>query len=81
MILKEYTIVRTIITLPNTASPLYFIFNGVHEDYHQPGDEVSKINFPLLAKRAQLVFHTAWDIANRDQRPIVDIKNDMPQSR
>ena len=23
---------------------------------HQPGDEVSKINFPLLAKRAQLVF-------------------------
>ena len=29
--------------------PIIFYFNGVHEDYHQPGDEVSKINFNLLA--------------------------------
>ncbi|MBC7913218.1 MAG: M28 family peptidase [Pyrinomonadaceae bacterium] len=61
--------------------PIIFYFNGVHEDYHKPSDEVSKINFPLLAKRAQLVFYTAWDIVNRDKRPEVDVKNDMPQSR
>lgn len=54
--------------------PIIFYFNGVHDDYHQPGDEVSKINFPLLAKRAQLVFYTGWELANRDKRPLVDGK-------
>lgn len=55
--------------------PIIFYFNGVHADYHQPGDEVSKINFPLLAKRAQLVFYTGWELANRDKKPVVDGKN------
>jgi len=54
--------------------PIIFYFNGVHADYHQPGDEVGKINFPLLAKRAQLVFYTGWDLVNRDKRPVVDGK-------
>ncbi|MEJ6980647.1 M28 family peptidase [Pedobacter sp. P351] len=61
--------------------PIVFYFNGVHEDYHKESDEISKINFPLLTKRAQLVFYTAWDIVHRDKRPVVDITNDMPQSR
>ncbi len=55
--------------------PIIFYFNGVHADYHGLGDEVSKINFPLLAKRAQLVYFTAWDLANADKRPAVDGKN------
>lgn len=53
--------------------PIIFYFDGEHQDYHKPGDEVSKINFPLLVKRAQLVFYTGWDLANRDQRPVVDV--------
>lgn len=61
--------------------PIIFYFNGVHEDYHRPSDEISKINFPALAKRAQLVFYTGWDLANRDQRPVVDAKNDMTDSQ
>lgn len=61
--------------------PIVFYFNGVHEDYHKPGDEVSKINFELLTKRAQLVYYTGWDLLNRDKRPIVDVKNDMPATR
>ncbi len=52
--------------------PVIFYFNGVHEDYHQPGDEVQKIRFDLLEQRARLVFHTAWELANRDRRPVVD---------
>lgn len=48
--------------------PIAFFFDGIHEDYHKVSDEVSKINFPLLAKRATLVFHTAWEIANREER-------------
>ena len=54
--------------------PIIFYFNGVHKDYHGVGDDVSKINFPLLAKRAQLVFYTAWDLVNADKRPVVDGK-------
>jgi hypothetical protein len=53
--------------------PIIFYFNGVHADYHRPSDEVSKINFPLLAKRAQLVFYTGWELANRDKKPVVDV--------
>ena len=56
--------------------PVIFYFNGVHEDYHQPGDEVSKINFNLLAKRAQLVYFTAWELANGAKRPAVDKNED-----
>ncbi|HEX8377020.1 MAG TPA: M28 family peptidase, partial [Pedobacter sp.] len=61
--------------------PIIFYFNGVHEDYHKESDEISKIDFPLLVKRAKLVFYTAWELANRDKRPVVDVKNDMPQTR
>ena len=52
--------------------PIIFYFNGVHEDYHRPTDTIEKIEFELMTKRAQLVFHTAWVLANREQRIIVD---------
>jgi hypothetical protein len=48
--------------------PAVFYFSGVHEDYHQPGDTVDKIMFPKLAKITQLIFHTAWELANRPER-------------
>ncbi|NSL89709.1 M28 family peptidase [Chitinophaga sp. Mgbs1] len=52
--------------------PVIFYFNGTHADYHRPTDTVEKIDYHLLTRRAQLVFYTAWDIANRDSRPVVD---------
>lgn len=52
--------------------PCIFYFSGVHEDYHQPGDDVEKIRFDLLESRARLVFHTAWMLANRSERIQVD---------
>ena len=52
--------------------PVIFYFSGVHEDYHQPGDEVEKIRFDLLHQRTLLVFHTAWILANQENRIIVD---------
>jgi Zn-dependent M28 family amino/carboxypeptidase len=54
--------------------PAVFLFNGVHEDYHKKTDEVSKIEFDALAKRAQLAFSIAWELTNRDNRPVVDKK-------
>ena len=52
--------------------PVIFYFNGVHEDYHRPGDTPDKIRLGKLAKTAQLVFATAWEIANRENRLFVD---------
>jgi len=48
--------------------PVIFYFNGVHEDYHKPTDTPDKIEYELMAKRAQLIFQTAWEVANRQER-------------
>jgi len=52
--------------------PIIFYFNGTHDDYHRESDTVDKINFDLLENRARLVFHTAWEIANRNKAITVD---------
>lgn len=54
--------------------PIIFYFDGIHEDYHKPTDEVDKIEFDLLAKRTQCFFHTAWEITNREGRIMPDSK-------
>ncbi|MFD1871154.1 M28 family peptidase [Hymenobacter bucti] len=52
--------------------PVAFFFNGVHADYHEASDEISKIEFGKMEARARLVFYIAWELANRDERPAVD---------
>jgi Zn-dependent M28 family amino/carboxypeptidase len=52
--------------------PIIFYFNGTHKDYHKPTDTEDKIDYDALQKRAQLVFHTAWQIANKNDRLKVD---------
>ncbi len=48
--------------------PVIFYFSGTHEDYHKPGDTPDKIMYDLLAKRSQLIFYTAWELANRTDK-------------
>ncbi len=52
--------------------PVIFYFNGTHADYHRPGDTPDKINYDLLENRTRLVFHTAWEVANRENKVVVD---------
>ncbi|MGF1556406.1 M28 family peptidase [Paucihalobacter sp.] len=52
--------------------PVIFYFNGTHDDYHRPSDTPDKIEYDLLENRTRLVFHTAWELANRDERVVVD---------
>lgn len=52
--------------------PIIFYFNGTHPDYHRPTDTIEKIDFETMEKRARLVFHTGWEIANRAERIKVD---------
>lgn len=49
--------------------PVIFYFNGTHEDYHRAGDTADKIEYELYQKRTQLVFVTAWELANGNDRP------------
>ena len=53
--------------------PSIFYFSGVHADYHQPTDTVDKINFEKMVRIGQLVFHTTWELANRDKTIEVDV--------
>lgn len=52
--------------------PVIFYFNGTHDDYHRPSDTPDKIEYDLLENRTKLVFYTAWELANRENRIIVD---------
>jgi Peptidase family M28/PA domain len=54
--------------------PVIFYFNGTHADYHQPTDTADKINFDKMKKIASLVFYTAWEVANKETRIVVDKK-------
>jgi Zn-dependent M28 family amino/carboxypeptidase len=55
--------------------PIIFYYDGMlRPDYHRPTDTPDKINYELLRKRAQLVFYTAWDMANRNEM----LKRDLP---
>ncbi|OYX84389.1 MAG: peptidase M28 [Flavobacteriales bacterium 32-34-25] len=54
--------------------PSVFIFNGVHADYHRKTDTADKIEYDALTKRTQLAFNIAWELANRENRIVVDKK-------
>jgi hypothetical protein len=52
--------------------PAIFYFNGTHKDYHQVSDTVEKINFEKMEKIGRLIFHTTWELANREEKIVVD---------
>ena len=49
--------------------PILFFFNGTHEDYHQPSDEIEKIDAEKEARIVKLMFYLGIDILNADERP------------
>jgi Zn-dependent M28 family amino/carboxypeptidase len=53
--------------------PAIFYFSGVHEDYHRPGDTADKIMYDKTATIGRLIFHTISELANRDERIVVDV--------
>jgi Peptidase family M28 len=60
--------------------PIIFYYDGMlGADYHRPTDTPDKINYNLMAKRAQLVFYTAWEMANRNEMLKRDILLQIPQ--
>ncbi len=52
--------------------PVVFWFDGVHEDYHQPGDHADKIDYAKMEKVTRTIFLTLWEISELKERPKVD---------
>ena len=61
--------------------PVIFYFTGVHEDYHKPTDTIEKVMFGKTAIITRLVFATAWEVANRDEKLKVDRENGFKKER
>lgn len=47
--------------------PVAFFFAGLHPDYHQPSDEIEKIDFEKLERAAELVYRVTWEVANQPE--------------
>lgn len=52
--------------------PIIFYMDGEHEDYHRPSDTADKIDYQNMEKVARTIYATAWELANRANRPRVD---------
>ena len=52
--------------------PIVFWFDGVHEDYHQPGDSPDKIDYQKMEKVTRTIFLTMWELADAKTRPAID---------
>lgn len=47
---------------------------GLHEDYHQPSDEVAKIDLPHMTKVIRGIFEAAGDLADSKKKPAYNAK-------
>ena len=54
--------------------PVIFYFNGLHDDYHKVTDTLEKIDFKKIETITRLVFLTAWELANRQERVLLNKK-------
>jgi hypothetical protein len=52
--------------------PIVFYTDALHPDYHANTDEVSKIEFEKMARIGDLIYATAWRVANLDHAPVRD---------
>jgi hypothetical protein len=53
--------------------PVIYYTGGLHDDLYKPSDTEEKINYTILRKRAQLIFYTAWELANSNNWPKIDL--------
>jgi hypothetical protein len=49
---------------------------SLHEDYHQPGDEVAKLNIPHMTKIIRGLLDVTVEFANRDKAPAWNAKGE-----
>lgn len=47
--------------------PIFYFMAAMHPDYHQPSDELSKINWEKMTNIIRLGFLNTWEFANSDE--------------
>ncbi len=52
--------------------PIIFFFNGTHDQYHQPDDEIELIDAEKASRVARLMFWFGLEVANAPERPVWD---------
>lgn len=58
--------------------PVFYFMAAMHPDYHQPGDELSKVNWGKMTNIIKLGFLNTWEFANSDdwKKTIVEPEKD-----
>ena len=46
--------------------PVLYFTSGMHDDLWKPGDKYDRLSYPVLQKRAQLIYYVLWRVANND---------------
>jgi len=46
--------------------PIFYFMAAMHPDYHQPGDEISKVNWEKMLNIIKVGFLNTWEFANTD---------------
>jgi Zn-dependent M28 family amino/carboxypeptidase len=49
--------------------PILFFFTGVHDDYHRPSDDVSRMDAEKGSRISKLVFYLGVELGNAPERP------------
>ncbi len=52
--------------------PALFFHTGLHPDYHRETDTPDRINYPKMERIVRLVHSLSWQLANADERPMLD---------
>jgi Zn-dependent M28 family amino/carboxypeptidase len=52
--------------------PSLFFTTNLHQDYHTPRDEPSRIDYPKLERMARWMYMTGWLVGNAPAKPSVD---------
>ena len=47
--------------------PVFYFMAAMHPDYHQPSDEVSKVNWDKMTNIIKIGFLNSWEFANSDE--------------
>jgi hypothetical protein len=48
--------------------PVIYYMDGLHDSLNKPADREEYIDYKVLRSRTQLIFYTAWELANREGR-------------
>ncbi len=51
----------------NAGIPVFYFMAAMHPDYHQPSDEVAKVNWDKMTNIIRIGFLNAWEFANSDE--------------